>query len=98
MNVNRMKADALRHSMETQAVLSGEAKHAQHIRDYCEYADATAEAAAQDVMQELPNAVQKEVSKQVSKQNVSVEIDKQSLKKAKAAIHDLFASFGKFEK
>lgn len=46
----------------------------------------------------LPDAVQKEVAKQVGKRQVAIEIDKQSLNKAKAAIKDLFSGFGKFGK
>ncbi len=47
---------------------------------------------------DLPDAVQKEVAKQVGKRQVAIEIDKQSLSKAKAAIKDLFSGFGKFGK
>jgi len=57
MNINRMKASAIRHQMEMQAMANSEGKHAQHIRDYCDYADATAEAIAEGVLQELPQAV-----------------------------------------
>ena len=66
------------------AAFNGEGQHHQHINDYCDYADATAEAAADDVRRDIPEAVQKEVSKQVGKRQVGIEIDKQSLKKAKA--------------
>ena len=47
---------------------------------------------------DLPDAVQKEVAKQVGKRQVAIEIDKQSLSKAKTAIKDLFSGFGKFGK
>ena len=57
MNINRMKASAIRHQMEMQAMANSEGKHAQHIRDYCDYADATAEAVAESVLQEIPQAV-----------------------------------------
>lgn len=67
----------------------------QHIRDYCEYADATAEAAVADVRRDIPDAVQKEVTKQVGQRKVGIEIDKQSFSKAKAAIKDLFDSIGR---
>ena len=49
--------------MEMKAAFNGEGQHTQHIRDYCEYADATAEAAAADVRRDIPDAVQKEVTK-----------------------------------
>ena len=49
------------------AAFNGEGQHHQHINDYCDYADATAEAAADDVRRDIPEAVQKEVSKQVGK-------------------------------
>lgn len=81
--------------MQMKAFANGEGQHAQHIRDYCDYADATAEAAADDVRHELPTAVQKEVAKQVGHRKVGIEIDKQSLTKAKAAIKDLFDSIGR---
>ena len=80
--------------MEMKAFANGEGKHAQHIRDYCEYADATAEAAADDVRQDIPDAVQKAVEKAVNRRKVGIEIDKQSLIKAKVAIKDLFDSIG----
>ena len=80
------------------AAMNGEGMHTQHIRDYCEYADATAEAAADDVRRDIPEAVQKEVKSQISKRQVGIEIDKQSLNKAKAAIKDLFSTIGKLGK
>ena len=95
MNVNRMRASALKSQMEMKAFANGEGKHAQHIRDYCEYADATAEAAADDVRQDIPEAVQKAVEKAVGHRKVGIEIDKQSLAKAKSAIKDLFDSIGR---
>lgn len=98
MNVNRMRASALQSQMEMKAAFSGQGQHAQHIRDYCEYADATAEAAADDVRRDIPEAVQKAVEKAVGHRKVGIEIDKQSLHKAKAAIQDLFASIGKLGK
>ena len=54
------------------------------------------EAAADDVRRDIPEAVQKEVTKQVGHRKVGIEIDKQSLAKAKAAIKDLFDSIGRF--
>ena len=78
--------------MEMKAAFNGEGQHTQHIRDYCEYADATAEAAAADVRRDIPDAVQKEVTGQ---RKVGIEIDKQSFSKAKAAIKDLFDSIGR---
>ena len=81
--------------MEMKAAFNGEGQHTQHIRDYCEYADATAEAAAADVRRDIPDAVQKEVTQQVGQRKVGIEIDKQSFSKAKAAIKDLFDSIGR---
>lgn len=81
--------------MQMKAFANGEGQHAQHIRDYCDYADATAEAAAENVRRIIPDTVQKEVAKQVGKRQVGIEIDKQSLTKAKAAIKDLFDSIGR---
>ena len=81
--------------MEMKAAFNGEGQHTQHIRDYCEYADATAEAASADVRRDIPDAVQKEVTKQVGQRKVGIEIDKQSFSKAKAAIKDLFDSIGR---
>ena len=81
--------------MEMKAAFNGEGQHTQHIRDYCENADATAEAAAADVRRDIPDAVQKEVTKQVGQRKVGIEIDKQSFSKAKAAIKDLFDSIGR---
>ena len=95
MNVNRLRASTIKHTMQMKAAFNGEGQHHQHINDYCDYADATAEAAADDVRRDIPEAVQKEVSKQVGKRQVGIEIDKQSLKKAKAAIKDLFDSIGR---
>jgi hypothetical protein len=80
------------------AAMNGENAHASHVRDYCEYADATAEAAADDVRRDIPAAVQKEVKSQIGKRQVGIEIDKQSLTKAKAAIKDLFATIGRMGK
>ena len=95
MNVNKIRASALKSQMQMKAFANNEGNHAQHIRDYCEYADATAEAAADDVRQEIPAAVQKAVEKAVSRRKVGIEIDKQSLAKAKSAIKDLFDSIGR---
>lgn len=98
MNVNKMRAASIKNTMQMKAAMNGEGQHHDHINDYCDYADAAAEAAAYDVRRDLPDAVQKEVAKQVGKRQVAIEIDKQSLNKAKAAIKDLFSGFGKFGK
>ena len=95
MNINRMRASGLRSQMEMKAFAKGEGNHTQHIRDYCEYADATAEASADDVRREIPETVQKAVEKAVGQRKVGIEIDKQSLTKAKSAIKDLFDSIGR---
>lgn len=95
MNINRMRASAIKHTMQMKSAMNGEGQHHQHIQDYCDYADATAEASADDVRRDIPKAVQKEVSKQVGQRKVGIEIDKQSLKKAKDAIKDLFDSIGR---
>jgi len=50
------------------------------------------------VRRDIPEAVQKEVTKQVGHRKVGIEIDKQSLTKAKAAIKDLFDTIGRFGK
>ncbi len=92
MNINRMRASMLKHTMESKAAFNGEGQHHQHIQDYCDYA----EAAADDVRRDIPEAVQKEVTKQVGHRKVGIEIDKQSLTKAKAAIKDLFDTIGRF--
>ena len=78
--------------------MNGEGQHHQHIEAYCDYADAAAEAAADAVRRDIPDEVQKEVTKQVGNRKVGIEIDKQSLTKAKAAIKDLFDSIGRFGK
>ena len=96
MNINKMRASMIKHTMESKAAFNGEGQHHQHIQDYCDYADATAEAAADDVRRDIPEAVQKEVTKQVGHRKVGIEIDKQSLTKAKAAIKDLFDTIGRF--
>ena len=98
MNLNRMKASALRYQMEMKAHANGESFHAQHIRDYCDYADATAEAAADDVRKDIPAEVKRAVEKTVGHRKVGIEIDKQSMAKTKAAIKDLFDSIGKLGK
>ncbi|MBP3657099.1 MAG: hypothetical protein J6K32_10440 [Clostridia bacterium] len=69
-----------------------------HVMEFCEYADAAAEAAADDVRKDLPEAIQKEVARQVNSRKVSIEIDKQSLQKTKAAIKDLFSMVGRLGK
>ena len=96
MNVNKMRAASIKNTMQMKAAMNGEGQHHDHINDYCDYADAAAEAAAYDVRRDLPDAVQKEVAKQVGHRKVGIEIDKQSLTKAKAAIKDLFDSIGRF--
>ena len=96
MNINRMRASMIRHTMESKATFNGEGQQHQHIQDYCDYADAAAEAAADDVRQDIPEEVQKAVEKAVGHRKVGIEIDKQSLTKAKAAIKDLFDSIGRF--
>ena len=98
MNVNRMRASSIKHSMQMKAAMNGEGQHHDHINDYCNYDDATAEAAAENVRRIIPDAVQKEVAKQVGKRQVGIEIDKQSFAKAKAAIKDLFDSIGRLGK
>ena len=45
---------------------------------------------------DIPEEVQKAVEKAVSHRKVGIEIDKQSLTKAKAAIKDLFDTIGRF--
>lgn len=95
MNINKIRAAAIKSQMEMKAMANGEGIHTSHIHDYCDYADAAAGAAADDVRHDIPEAVQKEVSKQVGYRKVGIEIDKQSLTKAKAAIKDLFDSIGR---
>ena len=72
--------------------------HAQHIRQFCDYAEAVADGAAEEVMQEIPAAVQKEVGKQLAGNKVQVEIDKQSMKKAQKAIDELLSPLKKWFK
>ena len=92
MNVNKMRASALRHAMEMGSQLDhNNPYHTQHIRDFCDYAEAVADGAAEEVMQEIPAAVQKEVGKQLACNKVQVEIDKQSMKKAQKAIDELLS-------
>lgn len=55
--------------MET-TMSGGNPYHGQHIREFCAYADATAQGAAEEVKKEIPAAVQQEVSKQLSMQKV----------------------------
>lgn len=84
--------------MEMKAAFNGEGQHTQHIRDYCDYADATAEAAAENVRRDIPEEVQKAVEKAVGQRKVGIEIDKQSFAKAKAAIKDVFDSIARLGK
>ena len=90
-----MSKQAIRHAMEMGAVYdNSNPYHAQHIRQFCDYAD----AAAGEVMEELPQAVQKEVGKQLAGNKVQVEIDKQSMKKAQKAIDELLSPLKKWFK
>lgn len=98
MNDNQARATLVKHRMELIASLNGESNHAQHIDDYCEYADAVAHAVADSVRQEIPESVSQEVKKQINSRKVDIEIDKQSFQKAKSAIKDLFATIGKLGK
>lgn len=98
MNVNRMRASSIKHTMQMKAAMNGEGQHHDHINDYCDYADATAEAAAENVRRDIPDEVQKAVEKAVGQRKVGIEIDKQSFAKAKAAIKDLFDSIGRLGK
>lgn len=92
MNMNKL---AIRHVMEMSAAYDhNNPYHAEHIRDFCDYAD----AAAEEVMEELPLAVQKEVGKQLAGNKVQVEIDKQSMKKAQKAIDELLTPLKKWFK
>ncbi len=95
MNINKIRAAAIKNQMEMKAMANGEGMHTSHTRDYCDYVDAAARAAADDVRRDIPEAVQKEVSKQVGHRKVGIEIDRQSLTKAKAAIKDLFDSISR---
>ncbi len=92
MNMNKL---AIRYAMEMSAVANGgNPYHAQHIRQFCDYAD----AAAEEVMEEIPVAVQKEVGKQLAGNKVQVEVDKQCMKKAQKAIDELLSPLKKWFK
>ena len=99
MNTSKAHASAIKHAMQMGATMNGgNPYHGQHINQFCEYADATAEGAAEEVKKEIPAVVEQEVSKQLSKQKVQIEIDKQSAKKAQKAINDLLAPLAKWFK
>ena len=52
MNVNKMRANALRHAMEIGSQLDhNNPYHTWHIQDFCDYAEAVADGAAEEVMQ-----------------------------------------------
>ena len=73
--------------------------HSMHIREFSEYADATAKAHAQEacnqMMNLLPKLIQQEIAKQLNGGNVKIEVDKQSANAAKKAIDDIFSSLRK---
>ena len=99
MNTGKARASIIKHGMQMETTMSGgNPYHGQHIREFCAYADATAQGAAEEVKKEIPAAVEQEVSKQLSKQKVQVEVDKQSVKAAQKAINDLLAPLAKWFK
>ena len=103
MNTGKARASIIKHGMQMETTMSGgNPYHGQHIREFCAYADGTAQGAAEEVKKEIPAAVEQEVSKQLSKQlskqKVQVEVDKQSVKAAQKAINDLFAPLVKWFK
>lgn len=77
--------------MQLQAMADDQPMHAQHIQQYCDYADAAASAAASDVQQQLTPEIEKEVSRQMKAGKVAVEVDKASVKRVQKAIDDMFA-------
>ena len=92
MNVGKTRASIIKHGMQMETTVSGgNPYHGRHIKEFCDYADATAQGVAEEVKKEIPDVVQQEVSKQLSKQKVQIEIDQQSAKKAQKAINDLLA-------
>ena len=64
-------------------------QHQQHVREFCDYADAIARGEAEEVREEIPLTVRKEVQKQMNSRKVEIEVDKASVKTAKAVIDDL---------
>ena len=99
MNTGKARASIIKHGMQMGSAMNGgNPYHGQHIREFCAYADATAQGAAEEVKKEIPAVVQQEVSKQLSKPKVEIEVDKQSVKAAQKAINDLLAPLAKWFK
>ena len=83
MSTGKDRASAIKHVMQTENTFNGSNQfHGRHIKQFCDYADATAQGAAEEVKKEIPAVVQQEVSKQLSKQKVQIEVDKQNVKAA----------------
>ena len=98
MNMNRLKAESIKHQMQVQAQLDNQPAHAQHVIHTCDYADATAAAAAEDIKAQLTAQIEKEVLKQMQSGKVSVEVDKASVKSVQKAIMDAFSPLRKWMK
>ena len=92
MNANLARASMFRHVMALESQLEGNPQHNQHIREFCSYADAVAKGEADEVREEIPSTVQQEVQKQMDSRKVQIEVDKASVKTAKAVIDDLTKS------
>lgn len=92
MNANLARASMIRHTMNLQSQLEGNPQHNQHIREFCGYADAVARGEADEVREEIPATVGKEVQKQMESRKVQIEVDKASVRTAKAVIDDLTKS------
>ena len=49
MNINKLRASGMRHVMEIKGAFEGNPHHQEHIRDFCNYADAVSQGEADEV-------------------------------------------------
>ena len=78
------KADLIRHQMNLRAGMQSNPYHGQHIREFCDYADALAESTAEYIMKQLPALIRKELDKK----EVEIKVEEKAYQTAKKKVNE----------
>ncbi len=78
------KADIIRHQMNLKAGMQSNPYHGQHIRDFCDYADAVAESTAEYILKQLPALIRQELEKK----EVEIKVEEKAYQTAKKKVNE----------
>lgn len=79
------KVELIRHQMNLRAGMQSNPYHGQHIREFCDYADALAESTAAYILKQLPALIRQELDKK----EVEIKVEEKAYQTAKKKVNEL---------